>query len=217
MRPGGPSVEAVAALARAVFPPAQPLTVERVEVGVSTYIYRIGRGDERFYLRVLPEVGDSFAPEWRTHTLLRERGVSVPEVVYFEHLNEAFGMSVLVTTELPGCPIALAGLDALEKSDVVVFFTRRLQIDGESLELVKKYVNSKKPIVGIRTASHGFHAGLKRAGRFRARSGVSRGSASRTRRLRSAGSATGSAAQPSPSITSIRSRNSTAQSSQPTT
>jgi putative heme-binding domain-containing protein len=56
---------------------------------------------------------------------------------------------------------ALAGLDALEKCDVVVLFTRRLQIEGESLDLVKKYVSSKKPIIGIRTASHGFQKWLE--------------------------------------------------------
>src|SRR5436305_1724519 len=63
MRPGGPSVEAVTVLARTIFPPTQSLVVERLAEGVATYVYRIGRGDERFYLRILPEIGDSFAPE----------------------------------------------------------------------------------------------------------------------------------------------------------
>ena len=36
-----------------------------------------------------------------------------------------------------------------------------LQIDGESLDAVKKYVKSGKPIVGIRTASHGFQKWLE--------------------------------------------------------
>jgi aminoglycoside phosphotransferase (APT) family kinase protein len=112
MRPGGPRVEAVAALARAIFPPTQSLAVARMAEGVATYVYRIGRGDERFYLRVLPEVGYGFAPELRVHALLRERGVSVPEVLYFEHRNETFGMSVLVTTELAGSSVARAGLGA---------------------------------------------------------------------------------------------------------
>ena len=56
---------------------------------------------------------------------------------------------------------ALAGLENLEKCDVVVFFTRRLQIEGEALERVKKYVRSGKPIVGVRTASHGFQKWLE--------------------------------------------------------
>lgn len=47
-------------------------------------------------------------------------------------------------------------IDGLKKCDVAVFFTRRLKIDGPQLEAVKKYSASGKPIIGIRTASHGF-------------------------------------------------------------
>jgi putative membrane-bound dehydrogenase-like protein len=50
----------------------------------------------------------------------------------------------------------LPGLEALDTCDVAVFFTRRLQIEGESLERVKKFAASGKPVIGIRTASHGF-------------------------------------------------------------
>ncbi|HEY2911632.1 MAG TPA: ThuA domain-containing protein, partial [Gemmataceae bacterium] len=56
---------------------------------------------------------------------------------------------------------SLAGLENLERCDVAIFFTRRLQIDGDSLDRVKKYVAAKKPIVGIRTASHGFQNWLE--------------------------------------------------------
>jgi putative heme-binding domain-containing protein len=48
------------------------------------------------------------------------------------------------------------GLEQLDHCDVAVFFTRRLKIDGKQLEMVKKYATSGKPIVAIRTASHGF-------------------------------------------------------------
>jgi type 1 glutamine amidotransferase len=50
----------------------------------------------------------------------------------------------------------LPGLENLETCDVMVLFTRRLKIQGEQLERVKKYCQSGKPIVGIRTASHAF-------------------------------------------------------------
>jgi putative heme-binding domain-containing protein len=50
----------------------------------------------------------------------------------------------------------LPGLENLDTCDVAVFFTRRLTIQGEQLERVKKYCQSGKPIVAIRTASHGF-------------------------------------------------------------
>lgn len=50
----------------------------------------------------------------------------------------------------------LPGLEHLAACDVAVFYTRRLQLDGAALEKVKAFVKSGKPIVGVRTASHGF-------------------------------------------------------------
>ncbi len=55
----------------------------------------------------------------------------------------------------------LPGLENLETCDVAVFFTRRLKISGEQLDRVKKYCASGKPLVGIRTASHGFQNWLE--------------------------------------------------------
>lgn len=55
----------------------------------------------------------------------------------------------------------LPGLEALDNCDVALFFTRRLRIDGEELERVKKYCLSGKPIVAVRTASHGFQNWLE--------------------------------------------------------
>ena len=53
------------------------------------------------------------------------------------------------------------GLEGLETCDVAVFFTRRLKIDGEQLDRVKKYAAAGKPMVAIRTASHGFQNWLE--------------------------------------------------------
>lgn len=55
----------------------------------------------------------------------------------------------------------LPGLEALDHCDVALFFTRRLTIEGEQLEHVKRYVNSGRPIVALRTASHGFQTWLE--------------------------------------------------------
>ena len=48
-----------------------------VEEGVSTYVYRIQYANEIF-LRVLPEIGASFAPEVIVHQSLRVLKVSPP-------------------------------------------------------------------------------------------------------------------------------------------
>jgi putative membrane-bound dehydrogenase-like protein len=55
----------------------------------------------------------------------------------------------------------LPGLEQLESADVAIFFTRRMKIDGEQLERVKRFVESGRPIIGIRTASHGFQNWLE--------------------------------------------------------
>jgi type 1 glutamine amidotransferase len=57
-------------------------------------------------------------------------------------------------TELPG-------LNALASSDVMLLFTKRLDIASDQLELVKKYCLSGHPIVGLRTASHAFQKWLE--------------------------------------------------------
>jgi type 1 glutamine amidotransferase len=54
----------------------------------------------------------------------------------------------------------LPGLENLEKCEVVVLFTRRLKLEGDQLDRIKKYCTSGKPLVGIRTASHGIQTWL---------------------------------------------------------
>jgi putative membrane-bound dehydrogenase-like protein len=54
----------------------------------------------------------------------------------------------------------IPGLDQLDTCDVALFYTRRLQIDGEQLERIQKYCKAGKPIVALRTASHGFQKWL---------------------------------------------------------
>ncbi len=81
--PSSPETRQIETVVRHIFPSIS-FMVERVAEGVSTFVYRILCGDETFYLRVLPEAGASFAPEVTAHTLLRQRQVNVPEVIYFE-------------------------------------------------------------------------------------------------------------------------------------
>jgi type 1 glutamine amidotransferase len=55
----------------------------------------------------------------------------------------------------------LPGLDQLETSDVAVIFTRRIKLPPEKLAKVRKYMDSGKPVVGIRTASHAIQTWLE--------------------------------------------------------
>jgi len=92
-------------IVRHIFP-STSLVVKRVAEGISTRVYRITARGEIFYLRVLPEEGASFAPEVATHAQLRQRQVSVPEVIYFEHCNDLLQRSIMITTEIKGQPVS---------------------------------------------------------------------------------------------------------------
>jgi aminoglycoside phosphotransferase (APT) family kinase protein len=97
-------VKCVEALVHHIFPTSSR-SIERVVEGVSTCVYSITIHNEIFYLRILPEEGQSFAPEVAVHRKLRQMGVKVPEVIYFEHYYEPLRHSVMVTTEIKGFPL----------------------------------------------------------------------------------------------------------------
>src|SRR5205823_11757700 len=99
-----PDIRVIEQLATSLFPRSYRPCVERVEEGVSTYVYRIYFANEQFYLRILPEIGDSFAPEVYVHRILREKQVKAPERIHFEHYNEQSDRPIMLTTEIRGTP-----------------------------------------------------------------------------------------------------------------
>lgn len=48
------------------------------------------------------------------------------------------------------------GLEHLAKADLVLLLPRLLSLPDDQLELIAKYLDSGKPIMGLRTANHGF-------------------------------------------------------------
>ncbi|MFC1633686.1 ThuA domain-containing protein [Planctomycetota bacterium] len=50
----------------------------------------------------------------------------------------------------------IEGLKALKTADIAVFFTRFRALPDEQLKLILDYVDSGKPIVGLRTSTHAF-------------------------------------------------------------
>jgi type 1 glutamine amidotransferase len=47
-------------------------------------------------------------------------------------------------------------MDIINEADLVVVFCRRLALPHHQMDILKKHLKSGKPIVGIRTANHGF-------------------------------------------------------------
>ncbi len=50
----------------------------------------------------------------------------------------------------------IKGLEALKTADLAVFYIRYRQLPDDQLKLITEYVNSGKPMVGLRTSTHGF-------------------------------------------------------------
>ena len=77
--------------------------------------------------------------------------------IFQEYLESGYEVEVtmLSATDWDTIP----GLDALDACDVTLLYTRRLTVDGEDLERIKEHVRTK-PIVAVRTASHGFQHDL---------------------------------------------------------
>jgi aminoglycoside phosphotransferase (APT) family kinase protein len=82
----------------------QVIRVERIPKGSSTYVYRAVTNTESYYLRFLPEDG-SFATEVFIHRTLSEAGISVPQIIGWEHKNELTGLSVMIEDEVPGISV----------------------------------------------------------------------------------------------------------------
>lgn len=50
----------------------------------------------------------------------------------------------------------IPGLEHLEKCDLVILFSRLISLPPEQFQYIYNYLDSGKPIIGIRTANHGF-------------------------------------------------------------
>lgn len=55
----------------------------------------------------------------------------------------------------------IPGLKGLEQADLVFLFVRRMTLPEDELAIVRQYLKSGKPLIGLRTASHAFQTWLK--------------------------------------------------------
>ena len=53
-------------------------------------------------------------------------------------------------------PDTIAGLEALDRADLLILFARRMTLPDEQLKKFQNYFASGKPVIGLRTASHAF-------------------------------------------------------------
>jgi nicotinamidase-related amidase len=70
------------------------------------------------------------------------------------YLGKAFRVSTVFARDTD--PNDLAGLEVLDEADLLLVSVRRRPLKPEQLAVVRRFAESKKPILGIRTASHAF-------------------------------------------------------------
>jgi len=87
--------------------------VERMAAGMSTPVFRIVRAGTTYYLRLAERAEVSILPEALVHDRLRALGVRAPEVIHAEPFHAQLGRSLMVTTAIPGTPLATSyqGID----------------------------------------------------------------------------------------------------------
>jgi uncharacterized protein len=96
-------------------------------------------------------VGD---PEYLSHT-------TMPGIA--EEVNKRLGhkTSLCVTSIVPDEPdFALSefsNLDGLASADLMVIYTRFRVLPDRQMEQIKSYLDSGRPVIGLRTSTHSFH------------------------------------------------------------
>ena len=97
-----------------------------------------------------------FAAKAKLHVVLLsgeklyDSAVTLPE--YAEALEKKFGYRCTTLTRFE--KDKFRNLEALSQADLVIFYMRRMTLPADQLGQVKKYIESGKPVIGLRTASH---------------------------------------------------------------
>jgi type 1 glutamine amidotransferase len=77
---------------------------------------------------------------------------SLPAFAKLLETNFHFRCTFVQRTESNNIP----GLEALATADLAILFVRRMTLPEEQLGRIKKHLDSGKPLIGLRTASHAF-------------------------------------------------------------
>lgn len=87
---------------------------------------------------------------------------TIPQLAKILSKHHGFKCTVLFTVDPKDGTINpsvnnIPGLEALKTADLVVVFTRFLNLPDDQMQYVADYIESGKPVVGLRTATHAFN------------------------------------------------------------
>jgi aminoglycoside phosphotransferase (APT) family kinase protein len=101
-----------------VFGRSVALSVEREPEGVSTVVWRITRGSQRFFLRLAEHDDDNLEVDALVHQRLAALGVKTPTVVHATSYDPRLGRSLMITEHIGGRPLT-DSTDPTERTRVV--------------------------------------------------------------------------------------------------
>lgn len=82
--------------------------------------------------------------------------ITMPMIAAILEKKHGMRTSVAIAKPIPQTKTNIEGLEALESADLMVMFTRFRALPDDQLARITKYVDSGKPIVGLRTSTHAF-------------------------------------------------------------
>ncbi|SVD55899.1 uncharacterized protein METZ01_LOCUS408753, partial [marine metagenome] len=88
---------------------------------------------------------------------LYDSSATLPQFAKKLEQQHGYRCTVIVSKEKHRFP----SLDALGQADLVIVFARRMELPAGQLGQVKRYIESGKPVIGLRTASHAFQNWLE--------------------------------------------------------
>jgi len=82
--------------------------------------------------------------------------ITMPMIAAILEKSHGMRTSVAYARPIPQTKTNIEGLEALDTADLMVMFTRFRALPDDQLARITKYVESGKPIVGLRTSTHAF-------------------------------------------------------------
>ena len=82
--------------------------------------------------------------------------ITMPMIAAILEKTHGFRTLILYAKPKPQTKDNIEGLEALDTADLMVMFTRFRALPEDQLQRILRYVDSGKPIVGLRTSTHAF-------------------------------------------------------------
>ncbi|MBM3812212.1 MAG: hypothetical protein FJW20_11345 [Acidimicrobiia bacterium] len=81
---------------------------------------------------------------------------SMPAIARILETHHGFRTSIAYSRPTPQTPDNIEGLEALRTADLAVFYLRWRQLPDSQMRLILNYLESGKPLAGLRTTTHSF-------------------------------------------------------------